>query len=78
MSNNHVRFQVVTAVTMKNVVFLDVTSCALVGTYVSEGCIASIIRMARIGELVAMSAATGTRRTLLCISSQSSSVASYC
>jgi hypothetical protein len=39
------------AVTMKNVVFWDVTPCALVGTDVSEEHKASIIKVTRIGEL---------------------------
>jgi hypothetical protein len=36
---------------MKNAVICDVTSVALVRTDVSEECIASIIRVRRLGEL---------------------------
>jgi hypothetical protein len=48
----HVRFEVFTAVTMKNGVFWDVSRVALVGTdVVSEELSSSIIRVTRIGEL---------------------------
>jgi hypothetical protein len=39
-------------VSMKNAIFWDDMPCALVRTYVSEECIASIIRVTRIGKLV--------------------------
>jgi hypothetical protein len=45
------RFEVFTAVTMKNAVFWDVTPCSFVTTDVSEELSASIIRVTRIGEL---------------------------
>jgi hypothetical protein len=49
---NVVRFEVFTAVTMKNVVFWDVRRrVALVRTDVSEERIASIISVTRISEL---------------------------
>jgi hypothetical protein len=53
-----VRFQVSTAVTMKNDVSLDVTPCDLIRTCVSEERCASIISMTRIGELGTMLAVT--------------------
>jgi hypothetical protein len=43
-----VRFQVFTAVNMKNIVFLMLCRVALVGTYVSEKLSASIISVIRI------------------------------
>jgi hypothetical protein len=60
----NVRFEVFTAVTMKNGVFWDVTPCGSCG---SEEPSASFIRVTRIGEL----------GTALGISSQRASVASY-
>jgi hypothetical protein len=45
------RFEVFKAVAMKNAVFWDVSRVALVRTYVLEERSASIIRVARIGEL---------------------------
>jgi hypothetical protein len=48
---NVVRFEVSTAVTMKNAVFCDVSRVALVRTDVSEERIASITRETRIGEI---------------------------
>jgi hypothetical protein len=53
-----VRFEVFTAVTMKNGVFWDVTPC------VSEELSASFIRVTRIGELGTTLAVTSNRRTL--------------
>jgi hypothetical protein len=49
----------------------------LVRTDVSEELSASIIRVTRIGELGTTLAVTSNGRTLLCISSQRASVASY-
>jgi hypothetical protein len=45
-----VRFEVSTSMTMKIVIFWDVTLCTLVRTYVSEELSASFIRVTRIGE----------------------------
>jgi hypothetical protein len=39
------------AVTIKNIVIRDEKQCGLVRTYLSEECIASIIRVRRLGEL---------------------------
>jgi hypothetical protein len=50
---------------------------AIVRTDVSEDLRASFIRVTRIGELGTTLAVTGNRRTLLGISSQRESVASY-
>jgi hypothetical protein len=64
---NCVRFEVFTAVTMKNGVFWDVTPCgcvALVRTDVSEQRSPSIIRVTRIGGLGTKSALTSNRITL--------------
>jgi hypothetical protein len=47
----YVRFEVFTAVTMKNGVFWDVRHVALVRTDVSEELSASFIGVTRIGEL---------------------------
>jgi hypothetical protein len=63
-----VRFDVFTAVTMKNEVFWDVTPCALVIIDVSKELGASIIRVTRIDEL----------GTIMNVSSRRSSVVSYC
>jgi hypothetical protein len=51
------------AVTMKNVIFLDVTPCGSCKTDVSEDHIASIIRVTRICELGTL-AVTSNRSTL--------------
>jgi hypothetical protein len=51
-------------VTMKNCFFWDVRGVALVITDVSEELSASIIRVARIGELGTMLAVTSNERTL--------------
>jgi hypothetical protein len=59
-----VRFEVFTAVTMKNGVV------ALVRTNVSEEPGASFMRVTKIGELGTTQAATSNRRTLRRISSQ--------
>jgi hypothetical protein len=64
-----VRFEVFTAVTMKNVVFWVVTLLALVRTEVSEELSASFIKVTRIGELGTTLAVTSNWR--------SASVASY-
>jgi hypothetical protein len=50
-NSRYVRFEVFTAVTMKNAVFWDVTLVALVRTDVSEERSTSIIRATEIGEL---------------------------
>jgi hypothetical protein len=47
----YVRFEVFTAVTMKNGVFWDVTQCGCWKNRISEELIASIIRVTRISEL---------------------------
>jgi hypothetical protein len=52
-------------VTMKNDVFWDVRSVALVRTDVSEELSASFIRVTRIGELGTTIAVTSNRHTLL-------------
>jgi hypothetical protein len=78
----YVRFEVFTAVTMKNSVFWDVTPCGSCKN-VSKERIAYIIRVTRIGEVGPTLAATSNRRTLrrntksLGIASQRASVASY-
>jgi hypothetical protein len=59
----HERFEVFTAVTIKNGVFWDVTPCALVRTDVSEELSASIIRVTRIDELGTTLAVTSNRCT---------------
>jgi hypothetical protein len=62
-----VRFEVFTAVTMKNGVFWDVTllrRVALVRTDVSEELDPSFIRVTRISELGTTQAATSNRSTL--------------
>jgi hypothetical protein len=61
-----VRFEVFTAVTMKNGVFWDVTPCALVRTDVSEEPSASFIRVTRIGELGTTQAATAVIVGMFC------------
>jgi hypothetical protein len=66
---NYVRFEVFTAVTMKNGVFWDVTSCGSVRTDVSEELSVSIIRLTRNGELGTTLAVTSNRPLSLCISS---------
>jgi hypothetical protein len=58
-----VRFEVFTAVTMKNAVFWDVTQCGFVRTDVSEERIASIIRATRIGEHGTTLAVNSNRNT---------------
>jgi hypothetical protein len=50
-SEHYVRFEVFTAVTMRNCVFLDVTRVALVRIDVSEELSASFIKVTRIGVL---------------------------
>jgi hypothetical protein len=61
---NEVRFEVFTAVSMKNGVFWNVTPCALVRTDVSEELSASFIKVKRIGELGTTLAVTSNRRKL--------------
>jgi hypothetical protein len=61
---NNVRFEVFTAVTMKNCVFCDVTLCGSDRTDVSEKLSFSIIRVTRIGELRTKLEVTNNRRTL--------------
>jgi hypothetical protein len=51
MNTNCLRFEVFTAVTMKNAVAWDVMSCGSCKNRVSEELSASIIRVTRIGEL---------------------------
>jgi hypothetical protein len=62
-SQCYVRFEIFTAVTIKNAVLCDGTRVTLVRADVSKERIASINRMTRIGELE-MSAVTRNRRTL--------------
>jgi hypothetical protein len=64
ISSSVVRFEVFTAVTVKNGVFWDVTPVALLRTDVSEEPSASFIRVTRIGELGTTLAATSNRRKL--------------
>jgi hypothetical protein len=64
IGNFCVRFEVFTAVTMKNVVFWDVTPSDSCYIRVSEERIASIMRVTRIGELGVMLAVTSNRCTL--------------
>jgi hypothetical protein len=59
-----VRFEVFTAVTMKNGVFWDLTLVAFVRTDVSEEHSASFIRVTKSGELGTTLAVTSNRRTL--------------
>jgi hypothetical protein len=56
-------FEVFTAVTMKNCVFLDVTTCGSLRTVVSEELSAFFITATRIGELGTL-AVTSNRCTL--------------
>jgi hypothetical protein len=62
---NLVRFEVFTAVTMKNCVFWMLGRVALVRTDVSEEFSASFIRETRIGELGTTLAVTSNRDTIL-------------
>jgi hypothetical protein len=57
------RFEVFTAVTIKNGVFWDVTTCGTCKNRVSEERSTSFIRVARIGELGTTLAVTSNRRT---------------
>jgi hypothetical protein len=59
-----VRFEVFTAVTMKNGVFWDVTPCGSCKNRVSDEHSASFIRVTRIGELGTTQAATSNRRSV--------------
>jgi hypothetical protein len=61
----HVRFEVLTAVTMKNVSSGTLRRVALVRTDVSEEPSASSIRVTRIGELGTTLAVTSNRRTFV-------------
>jgi hypothetical protein len=58
------RFEVFTAVTVKNSIFWDVMPCDLVRTDVSEELSASFIRVTRIGEQGTTLTVTSNRRTL--------------
>jgi hypothetical protein len=60
---NDVRFEIFTAVTMKNSVSGMLRRVPLVRTDVSEGLIAPIIRVTRIGELGTTLAVISNRRT---------------
>jgi hypothetical protein len=81
----YIRFEVFTAVTTKNRVFLDVTPCGSCKNRRFGGTYASFIRVARICELETTLAVISNRRTLrrniklvfLGISSQRASVAYY-
>jgi hypothetical protein len=59
-----VKFDVFTAVTMKNAVFWNVTSCGSCRNDVSEEHIASIIRVRKMDELGTTLAVTNNRSTL--------------
>jgi hypothetical protein len=59
-----VKFEVFTAVTMKNGVLWELRCVALVRTDVSVEHRATVLRMSRIGELGTMVAVTSNRRTL--------------
>jgi hypothetical protein len=61
---DYVRFEVFTAVTMKNCGFGTLRRVPLVRTDVSEKHSASIIRVTRIGELGTTLTVTSNRRTL--------------
>jgi hypothetical protein len=73
----HVRLDVLTAVTMKNGVFWDVTPCGSCKNRVSEELSVSFISVTRIGELRTTLAVTSNRRTLRRNTKQRASVASY-
>jgi hypothetical protein len=60
----HIRFEVFTAVTMKNGVFWDVTPCDSCRNRSFEERSASLIRVTRIGELGTALAVNNNRRTL--------------
>jgi hypothetical protein len=62
----YVRFEVFTAVTMKNGVFWNVTLVALVRTDVSKELSASFIRATRTGELVTTLAVTSSASAERC------------
>jgi hypothetical protein len=62
MQQLFVRFEVITAVTMKNGVFEMLRHVALVITDVSEDLNASFIRVTRIGEIGTMLAVTSNGR----------------
>jgi hypothetical protein len=64
-----VRFEVFTAVTMKNGVFWDVTPCGSYKNRLSEELGASFIRVTRIGELRTTLAVTSNRHTLVFLGS---------
>jgi hypothetical protein len=71
-----VRFEVFTAVTMKNGVFWDVTPCGSCKDRRFGGTWRLLHQGEKIGELGTTQAETSNRRTLLGISSQRTSVAS--
>jgi hypothetical protein len=60
----HVRFEVFTALTMKNGVFWDATQCGSCKNRRSGGTCAYIIRVTRISELGKTLAVTSNRRKL--------------
>jgi hypothetical protein len=62
-SSDNVRFEVFTAVTVKNGVFRDVTPCGFVRTDVLKELSASIIKVTRIGELGTTLAITSNQHT---------------
>jgi hypothetical protein len=60
----YLSFEVITAVTMKTIVFWDVTPCNSCKSYVSEGGIASIFSIKRISEFGATLTVTSNCSTL--------------
>jgi hypothetical protein len=60
----HARFEVFTAVTMKDGVFLDVMPCGSFKNDVSEELSSSFIRVTRIGELGTTLAVTSNRHSV--------------
>jgi hypothetical protein len=73
-NSEYVRFEVFTAVTMKNCVCGTLRCVTLVRTDVSEELTVSFIRVTRIGKLGATLAVTSNRRTLRTVSSSEMSV----
>jgi hypothetical protein len=65
MKYYHVRFEVLKAVTMKNVVFWNIKQHDSCKNRVSRGCIASIIRVKGIGELKETTVVTSNRSIYL-------------
>jgi hypothetical protein len=60
----YVRFGVITAVSMKNAIFWNVTPCVSCRSDISEECMAPVIRVKRINELGTALAVTSNRSTL--------------